>query len=78
MKITQNIECGSGFQLRQLISRLEDAPTKSLSIGNLQISRQFNSDSYFYTRMAYLMHPVTMCVTTIGADLKYISFFPTH
>jgi hypothetical protein len=30
---TSGIECGSGFQPRQLISRLEAAPTKSLSKG---------------------------------------------
>jgi hypothetical protein len=32
---TNGIECGSGFQPRQLISRLETAPTESLSNGNL-------------------------------------------
>jgi hypothetical protein len=31
---TSGIECGSGFQPRQLISRLEAAPTESLSNGN--------------------------------------------
>jgi len=32
---TSGIECGSGFQPRQLSSRLEGAPTESLSNGNL-------------------------------------------
>ena len=32
---TSGIECGSGFQPRQLNSRLEAAPTESLSNGNL-------------------------------------------
>jgi len=32
---TSYIECGSGFQPRQLILRLEAASTDSLSIGNL-------------------------------------------
>jgi hypothetical protein len=32
---TSGIECGSGFQPRQLSSRLEAAPTESLSNGNL-------------------------------------------
>jgi hypothetical protein len=32
---TSGIECESGFQPRQLNSRLEAAPTESLSNGNL-------------------------------------------
>jgi hypothetical protein len=32
---TSGIKCGSGFQPRQLNSRLEAAPTESLSNGNL-------------------------------------------
>ena len=32
---TSGIECGSGLQPRQLNSRLEAAPTESLSNGNL-------------------------------------------
>jgi hypothetical protein len=36
---TSGIECGSGFQPRQLISRLEAAPTEGLSIMELGLSR---------------------------------------
>jgi hypothetical protein len=40
---TSGIECGSGFQPRQLISRLEAAPTEGLSneTWTFQISRLY-------------------------------------
>jgi hypothetical protein len=56
---TSGIECGSGFQPRQLNSRLEAAPTESLSNSNLDFpdkrvfffSKIFKIDEFVKSRI---------------------------